>query len=460
MAGHPQLIDLKGRCALLGEVSIPGDKSITHRTLMFGALAEGRSLVRTSTLGRDNFATARIMTQLGARVQLSVVPALRAIADEEGVPYSVSEDGICRIEIEGRGLRGFEKPEKPLDCGNSGTTARLISGILAAQPFESTLIGDESLSRRPFDRIVEPLGEMGGRFSAKHLPLTVYGGELRGLNLISTKASAQVKSAVLLAGLISGNRVTVTEPYQSRDHTERMLSAMGVRLSEREVSGRWQVELLPDQPERLQPLDIEVPGDFSAAAFFLVAGAVFPGSRLLIRGVGFNPTRIGLFSILKRMGADITPVNERDIGGERVCDLRVNSSELHGVEVGARDVVQAIDEIPALAVACAFAQGESSIIGAEELRVKESDRLAMITKLLSDFGVEVKEGPGSLKIAGGLTGPAQNGESAALWRLSGDHRIAMCGALMDLRTRGRAEIMDYRAVETSFPGFASSFGVL
>lgn len=442
---------------LSGDVRIPGDKSITHRAVMFGAVAEGTSVVRTTVLGRDNFATARIMRQLGAEVAGEVSSSLIAIAKQEGFEsFGESKDEWSTLRITGRGFSGLHAPDGTLDCGNSGTTARLLTGLLAGRPFESVLVGDASLSKRPFKRVVDPLSAMGARFEGDRLPLTIRGGDLHGIDYVSPHASAQVKSAILLAGLQTSDPVSVTEPRLSRDHTERMLTAMGCPIESICLGdGSWRISL-PAQRGPLRAQEIVVPGDFSAAAFFLVAGSIFPGSDIRIVGVGLNDTRIGLFHILERMGASMKPESPRVVGGEKVVDLRVQAKQLHGIDVPADDVVLAIDEIPILAVAAAVASGTTRIRGAKELRVKESDRLAMSAQILRCFGGTVEEYEDGLDVIGNpnliFSGRAAD-PALCDWKVSGDHRIAMCGAILQLLVSGTFELPDKHAVETSFPNF-------
>ncbi|HQH26937.1 MAG TPA: 3-phosphoshikimate 1-carboxyvinyltransferase, partial [Oligoflexia bacterium] len=394
-----------------------------------------------------------------------------ALACEEGLAgFKKTTESLCRLLIHGAGVDSLGKPDGVLDCGNSGTTARLIAGVLAGRSFSAELTGDDSLRRRPFLRITEPLSLMGASFSGDRLPFAVSGGELRGIEYRSVRASAQVKSAVILAGLQAAGQTVLIEPRKSRDHTELMLQAMGAALVVEDApEGSSRVTVSPCD-HVLAPLEAKIPGDFSAAAFFLVAGSIYPGSRVLIRDVGFNPTRTGLFAVLQRMGAAMKVHNQRVSGGEVVVDLEVQSAPLRGVDISADDVVLAIDEIPILAVACAFADGVSHISGAEELRVKESDRLAMIAALLRDFGVVVEELSDGLIINGsaGLRqrfaqhAPAQDApaQSEPSWRLSGDHRIAMCGAVVEGLCRKGFVLEDAKAVETSFPEFVKCFETL
>lgn len=464
------------RVGLRGKISVPGDKSITHRAIMFGGIASGKTIVRTSILGRDNFATLRIMRQLGVKISGSVTPALRQIANEEGFSdLQTAEGNLSRLEIIGCGPAGLTPTDEDLDCGNSGTTARLMTGILASQNFKATLKGDSSLSSRPFKRVVLPLCRMGAGFSGEKLPLTVIGAltggdDLHGIRYESPKASAQVKSAILLAGLRAPEETIVIEPHLSRDHTERMFAAMGVKVETRTTAEGVEVKL-PAKATRgsLSGIEIEVPGDFSAAAFFLVLGSIVPSSEIVLTGVGVNPTRTGLLSILRRMGASIDLSNNRIVGGEEVADITVKTSKLQGIKVDPLDVVLAIDEIPILAVACAFASGETLITGAEELRVKESDRLTMTARILKAFGVEVEELPDGLKITG-RPDLASSGQAEAVsrmvgaataasggWTGSGDHRIAMAGAVLQFAVSSRFDLFDLAAVETSFPGFVQCF---
>ncbi len=450
----------RGAGFLQGEVTVPGDKSITHRAIFFSSLAHGTSSIRTQILGRDNFATLRIMRQLGVSISGRILEEIKAIADEEGFPDLVGVGSGCELKVVGRGLDLLE-PTEALDCGNSGTTARLLLGILAGQSFSARLVGDESLSRRPFKRVAEPLALMGAKFSSHQLPLTITGGELRGIEYLSPQASAQVKSAILLAGLQTDELVSVIEPAKSRDHTERMFKGMGVELVEETLAhGSVRVTLPAGGARKMCAQEFLIPGDFSSAAFLLVAATLIKGSSVLIRDVGFNPTRIGAFDILCRMGASIQVLNRRVVAGEEIVDLRVVSAELSGVSVSAEDVVLAIDEIPILAVAAAFAAGETVIKGAGELRVKESDRLSMMAGLLRGFGVHVEEFPDGLQIIGRPELGSGLGSSCvgtdATWRGVGDHRILMCGAIMQLVVCGEATLSGAEVVETSFPGFVGT----
>ncbi|MCL4142340.1 UNVERIFIED_CONTAM: hypothetical protein GTU68_012185 [Idotea baltica] len=402
---------------LRGEVQIPGDKSITHRACMFGAIAEGQTRIRTASMGRDNLATIRILRQLGV------------LFSQEGAD----------ILVEGVGLGAFKAPAAVCDCGNSGTTARLMTGLLASTGFEVTLTGDASLKSRPFARVTKPLTQMGVSFDSEMLPLSFKGEAIKGIRYHSPKASAQVKSAVILAGLSSTDQTQVVEPRRTRDHSEKMLQAMGVVLSSEAVE--------KDAWQKLTGIEIDIPGDFSAATFFLVAGSIFPDSDISLKGIGLNETRVGALHVLQRMGASIEISSERLSGGEPVADLQVCSASLKGVEIGHEDVVLGIDEIPILAVAAAIAEGKTVVTGAEELRVKESDRLSRMVEVLRSFGIEVEEADDGMTVSGA-------GERAnASWRTSGDHRIAMSGAILEYFAAGDFQLQDAEAVETSFPGF-------
>lgn len=437
---------------LVGTMNVPSDKSIVHRAIMFAGVAGGISRIRARTIGRDNMGTARVMSALGVPVDILLPSSMVQMAREEGLSAAERKSSeMSEIVVHGAGFSGLRTPKGELYCGNSGTTARLVLGILATRSFPATLTGDESLSRRPFRRITEPLGQMGASFSGEKLPLTVRGGMLHGIEYNSPKASAQVKSAILLAGLQTKEGVAVREPYLSRDHTERMLRAMGCNIIVRPTGDGRSESLLQPPLGDLLPLDLEVPGDLSAAAFFVVLASVVPGSEIMIKDVGVNPARTGILDILGRMGASIKLLNERTYGGELVADIKVTSASLRGVVLSAQDVVRAIDEIPALAVAAALSEGVMEISHAAELRVKETDRISAMAAMLRDFGAKVDEKPDGMTIAGGLkeTRLPHGGE----WENTSDHRISMCGALLRCITEGHVILTDENIVETSFPFF-------
>ena len=407
---------------------MPGDKSISHRTALLGALAEG---------------TTHISRFLASDDCLATLDALRAL----GVNWRLQEEapGIATLEIDGVGLHGLTEPENVIDVRNSGTTGRLLSGILAGQPFHSVLTGDEMLRARPFGRVVKPLSEMGARLSGRQndslLPLSIKGGSLHGIRYRLPVASAQVKSAVLLAGLFAEGETVVEEPLATRDHTERLLRAMGADLK-REGPG---IKLQP--PEALAPLEIEVPGDISTAAFWLVAAAAHPDAEIDLPKVGINPTRTGLLDILSMMGAEIDIGEERMVGEEPVADLRVKSSALHGVEIDGELVLRSMDELPAIAVAASFAQGRTVVRDAQELRVKETDRIAALTSQLRKLGVAIEEQPDGFVIEGG--GALRGGNVSG----GGDHRLTMSLAIAGLLADGKSAIEDEESVAISYPGF-------
>jgi 3-phosphoshikimate 1-carboxyvinyltransferase len=415
----------------VSEIRVPGDKSISHRALLLGALARGRSSVRGILPGADPSATAGILRALGVPV-----PAL---------PPDGSE-----LRIPGVGLRGLRSPSRPLDCMNSGTTARLLLGILSGQPLEAVLTGDESLRKRPMRRVTEPLIAMGATIREVgppgFLPLEVRGGPLHPIRYRSPVASAQVKSALLLAGLVGGCRVELFEPRRSRDHTERMLVGAGVPLEEGEAEGGWRV-LLDSPPGSLPPLDLDVPGDPSSAAFF-VAWALMAGSPLAIRGVGMNETRIGFLPVLERMGARIRVEPEAGAeGGEPVATLVVEGGTLRGTEVGEGEIPSLIDEIPVLAMVAARAEGVTRITGAEELRVKESDRIRALVDNLRTVGARVEELPDGLLVEG------SDAPLRGRVRTHHDHRIAMAFGILGALPGNQIQVEDADVVEVSFPGF-------
>lgn len=409
---------------LQGSLRIPPDKSLSHRAALFAGLAEGKSRIQGFLRGEDC---------------LNTVGCLQAM----GIEASWDADGA--LIIEGRGLDGLREPGNVLEAGNSGTTMRLLAGVLASQPFYSVITGDGSLRSRPMGRVVGPLTQMGakiwGREGGKLAPLAFQGTRLNPIDYASPVASAQVKSAVLLAGLRSDGTTRVTEPARSRDHTERMLAAMGADLR---VDGL--AVSLAGRPT-LSPIDFTVPGDISSAAFWLVAATLVPGSDLLLEGVGVNPTRTGILDALLAMGADITREHERDQAGEPVCDLRVRHAELRGTEVAGDMIPRLVDEIPVLAVAAARAAGPTEIRDAQELRVKESDRLKAIMREYGPLGFAAEERPDGLLVPGGVRWKGGRGASG------GDHRIAMSLAVIGLLADGPVEIQDTACTRTSYPTF-------
>ncbi|HEX6362117.1 MAG TPA: 3-phosphoshikimate 1-carboxyvinyltransferase [Albitalea sp.] len=411
----------------LPRVRVPGDKSISHRALLLGALAEGESTLRGLLTGADVQSTAGALRALGCDVP----------------PLDAGE-----IRLRGVGLRAFRAPAVPIDCGNSGTTARLLLGILAGQPVEAVLTGDASLRGRPMKRVTAPLARMGAHFefleNEDRLPVRVRGGALQPLAYDAPHASAQVKSALLLAGLVGGVPVHVREPRLSRDHTERMLLAQGVGLECDAGDNGAAVSLAP--VAALRPLDLRVPGDFSSAAFLLALGVLrAPGVE--VAGVGVNPTRTGMLAVLARMGAPVERMRERSEGGEPVADLRVRPTPLRATTIAAEEIPSLIDEIPVLAALAVRAQGTTRIRGAGELRVKETDRIHALVHNLRALGVRVEEHPDGMDIHG------TDAPLAGAVRTFDDHRIAMAFGVLGALPDSSITIDDPAVVGISFPGF-------
>jgi 3-phosphoshikimate 1-carboxyvinyltransferase len=409
--------------SLLGHIRVPGDKSISHRSIMLGALAEGVTEIHGFLEGEDSLATLEAFRHMGVEIE----------GPEQG-----------RVGVHGVGMGGLRSPAAPLDLGNSGTSMRLLCGLLAGQGFDVTLVGDASLSGRPMRRVTEPLARMGARIETTErgtAPLRIKGGQsLQGIDYVLPVASAQIKSCLLLAGLCARGQTCVTEPAPTRDHTERMLQGFGYPV--RRDGARVCVE----GGGRLRACRIDVPADISSAAFFLVGASIAPGSDLLLEHVGINPTRDGVIEILRLMGARIEILNRREVGGEPVADLRVCSAPLKGIAIPDALVPLAIDEFPAIFVAAACAEGETRLSGAEELRVKESDRIEVMADGLQALGAVAEPTPDGIRIQGG---PLHGGRVDS----RGDHRIAMAFAMAGLRTEGPILIDGCANVDTSFPGF-------
>jgi len=414
---------------LRGEVSVPGDKSISHRSVILGALAKGKTHIIGFLNADDCLKTAAALQALGVKID---------------------NLGQADMVVHGVGLRGLRDPGKPLDLGNSGTGMRLLMGVLAGQDFTTTLTGDESLHRRPMDRIAIPLGQMGIEVSGQGerctSPVTIYGGQPRAITYHTPMASAQVKSAVLLAGLYADGTTTVIEPAPSRDHTERMLAAFGAEITVNGLQGS-----VVGSP-KLRGQEIVVPGDFSSAAFLLAAGLVTPDSQVTVRNVLLNRTRTGLLDILQRMGADVEVADRRQVSGEERGSITARTSQLIATEVGGDEIPRMLDEVPILALLATQAEGQTVIRDAAELRVKESDRLATTAQVLRAFGADIEEQPDGLVIAGPtrLHGATVNSY--------GDHRIAMTAAIAGLIAAGETIVKDTACIDTSFPGFADSLG--
>lgn len=420
----------KSGLSLQGRVKIPGDKSISHRALMLGAIAEGETIVRGLLLGEDPRSTAACFRQMGAEI---------------------SELNTEEVKITGIGLGNLQEPADVLNAGNSGTTIRLMMGLLASHPGRFfTVTGDSSLRSRPMSRVVKPLQEMGaqiwGRDGGKLAPLAISGQKLQGLHYHSPIASAQVKSCILLAGLNAEGATTVTEPALSRDHSERMFKAFGANLTTDPET--LSVTVTPES--QLYGQTVVVPGDISSAAFWLVAGAIVPDSEIIVENVGVNPTRTGIIEVLQMMGADMTLENQREVAGEPVADIRIRHSKLRSCEIGGDIIPRLIDEIPILAVAAVFAEGTTIIKDAAELRVKESDRLAVMATQLTKMGAKIVEHPDGLEITGGVSLSGTEVES------HNDHRITMSLAIAALNAAGNTTILGAEAAAISYPDFVDT----
>ncbi len=405
-----------------GSIRVPGDKSISHRSIMLGSLAEGTTNVTGFLEGDDALAT---------------LASFRAM----GVQIDGPKDG--KVAVHGVGMHGLKAPEKDIYLGNSGTSIRLLSGLLAGQKFESTLTGDKSLSGRPMKRVTDPLALMGAEIDSNEgkPPLKIKAtNKLKGITYMLPMASAQVKSCILLAGMYAEGKTTVTEPAPTRDHTERMLSGMGYKV---DVQGDT---VSIEGGGKLTATDIDVPADISSATFFMVGAAISEGSDLTLTHVGINPTRIGVINILRLMGADITLSNEKMTGGEPVADIRIKYAPLKGIQIPEDQVPLAIDEFPALFVAAACAEGQTVLTGAEELRVKESDRIQAMADGLTILGIDAQSTTDGIIINGGVIG---SGEVES----HDDHRIAMSFAIAGLQAGGSIQINDCANVATSFPNF-------
>lgn len=406
-----------------GEITPPGDKSISHRALILNSIADGRAKVENLSAGDDVKATIACLKSLGVDIE------------ESG--------GLVTIAGVGRG--GFREPADVLYAANSGTTTRLLAGLLAGQPFMSVITGDESLRSRPMARLSQPLRMMGaevwGRGNGSLAPLAIKGGSLKGIEYQMPVASAQVKSAILIAGLFAQGSTSVIEPALSRDHTERMMRAMGIKL----VRKGLRVDMVPS--DLRSPLDIRVPGDISAAAFWMVAGAIHPDAKIKILNTGANPTRSGIVEVLQQMGARVSVDWPRDVCGEPVADISVESSDLKGIRIGGDIIPRIIDELPLVALAGACARGATVITGAHELRAKESDRITTTVRELSRMGVDIEELPDGMAIRGGRR------LAGARCSSHGDHRLAMTLGIAALVAQGETLVEGAEAVEVSYPGF-------
>lgn len=408
---------------LKGEITIPGDKSISHRSVMFGSLAKGTTEITGFLEGADCLSTISCFRQMGIDIERTGDTVL----------------------VHGKGLRGLTAPSKVLDCGNSGTTTRLLSGILSPQAFDVTITGDESIQKRPMNRIIQPLTQMGADITSLGnngcAPLRICGRKLHGIHYLSPVASAQVKSAILLAGLYAEGETRVTEPYLSRNHSELMLKQFGAQVSTQENTA------LIRPAKELYGCKVDVPGDISSAAFFIAAGLMVPGSEILIKHVGINPTRSGILSVCQAMGGQISLLNEQHKTGEPTADILVRHSSLHGTKIGGAVIPTLIDELPILAALACFAEGETVIQDAAELKVKESNRISAMAAGLSAMGADVTETEDGMVIRGGKPLHGSTIESHF------DHRIAMTFAVAGLCAEGETEVLDAECVNISYPGF-------
>ena len=413
----------KSKTGLHGELTIPGDKSISHRSIMFGALAKGTTKVTGFLQGADCLSTISCFNKLGIEI----------------------ENNKEEVLVHGKGLHGLITPSEILDCGNSGTTTRLISGILAGQPFTTTLTGDASIQKRPMKRIIDPLTQMGANIRSLKdngcAPLEISKSTLHGIHYHSKVASAQVKSCILLAGLYADGITKVTEPYLSRNHTELMLQGFGANITSKDTTAA----IIPGN--ELFAQDIMVPGDISSAAYFISAALLVPNSEVLIKNVGINPTRDGILRVYKEMGANITLLNERTAGGEPVADLLVKSSSLKATTISGSVIPTLIDELPVIAVAACMASGTTIIKDAAELKVKESNRIGVMVENLSKMGAKVTETEDGMIIEGGY--PLHG----ATIKTYDDHRIAMSFAIASLCSEGVTDILDANCVTISYPKF-------
>lgn len=407
-----------------GDVRVPGDKSISHRAVMFSALATGTTRIDGFLAGADCLSTISCFRRLG---------------------IDIEQDGE-NVTVQGKGWFGLTEPQDILDIGNSGTTIRLMMGILSTQPFHSVLIGDESIARRPMKRVTGPLRQMGadiaGRQNGEYTPLSIRGGKLNGIEYCSPVSSAQVKSAVLLAGLQAEGETVVYEPELSRDHTERMLRSFGVEVES--FAGGVRVR---GGQQLVSPGDVHVPGDISSAAFLLAAAAIVPDSHLMIRNVGINPTRTGIIDVLQQMGANLTLHNEREVNGEPVADIEIKYAPLTAVEIGGAMIPRLIDEVPVIAVLATQAEGTTIIRDAAELKVKETNRIDTVVAELRKFGAVIEPTEDGMRIQG------RTALSGAVCDSHGDHRIGMAMAIAGLVADGATGITQTEAVNVSFPGF-------
>ncbi len=417
--------------SLKGNIKVPGDKSISHRSIMMGALGKGKTQVSGFLLGEDCLSTIECFKDMGVDIKIT-----------EKI-----------VEINGVGLKGLKDPDKTLDAGNSGTTIRLISGILAGQNFKTKITGDNSLKNRPMDRIAEPLSEMGAKIecsNGKYPPMTIYPTKkIKGINYIQKKASAQVKSAILLAGLYSDDEVRVIQPEKSRDHTEKMFKFFGIN-----IDSEGKEVILKKGAKNFNGKEIFVPGDISSAAFYIVAASIFENSHIIIKDVGLNETRTGIIDVMLKMGAEINILNKKTINEEEVGDVEVVYNKLKGIEISGEIIPRIIDEIPIIALAAVYAEGNTVIKNAEELKVKESNRIEAVCEELSKLGAKIQEKKDGMIIKGTkkLTGSRVKSR--------GDHRIAMMLAVAGEKAEGKTEVDDFECANISNPEFIQIFNNL
>lgn len=406
-----------------GEITVPGDKSISHRAVMLGALADGTTHINGFLRGADCLSTIDCFRKMGVRI----------------------DDNGDSLTVYGNGLHGLRAPKETLYTGNSGTTTRLLCGILAGQPFDAEITGDASICKRPMGRVTKPLSLMGADIENEYCPLIIHGTKLHGIDYSMTVASAQVKTAIILAGLYAEGETVIHEIEKSRDHTELMLGAMGADIA---VDG---LTIRVGKTDRLAPQDVTVPGDISSAAFFIVLGAIMPDSEITIKNVGINPTRTGIIDVMKAMGADISVFNERTEGGEPTADMAVRTSSLHGTEIGGALIPRLIDELPVIAAAAVFANGKTVIRDAQELKVKETNRIRAVVDEFKKAGVDITETDDGMIINGGRT---IHGADFATY---GDHRMAMSLAILAQLAEGGSTLDDASCVDVSYPGFFNDF---
>jgi 3-phosphoshikimate 1-carboxyvinyltransferase len=413
---------LSSKKSLRGDITIPPDKSLSHRAVMFNSLADGKANISNFLMGEDCLSTISVLRELGVKIE-------------------VSNNNVTTY---GKGINSLSKPEKILDVGNSGTTIRLMSGILAGRNFDCTLDGDSSIRKRPMNRIIKPLNMMGANISANNnndnAPIHFNGGILKRIDYALPVASAQLKSALILAGLRSENGIKITEKATSRDHTERLLLNMGADIKTNGLE-------ITVNPSEIESRDIIVPGDISSASFWLVAASIHNDAELTIRNVGINKTRSGIISVLKRMGASIEFFNEKDFSGEPACDIYVKTSSLQGTEISGKEIPLLIDEIPIIALAAVFAEGQTKIVDAEELRYKESDRISLTVNWMKSAGAQVEELQDGMVITGNGTIIGGNFSS------NGDHRLAMTLGIASLVSKNEITVSNPEASNVSYPGF-------